>query len=201
MLLSLLISNAKKGDPKFRSGDLERYKTVFAQKEGSIAAPTAGLHFTQGLLDKLNDKGTTICELSLDVGLATFQPVRVQHVEDHPMLAETYEISPDAARIINDAVKAKRSITAVGTTSVRALESAYEGRCVRAGRFATNLFIFPGYEFEVVDRLLTNFHLPKSTLLMMVSAFAGKDFILKAYREAVRKKYRFYSYGDCMLIL
>lgn len=191
----------KKGDTKFRSGDLERYQTVFAQKQGSIAAPTAGLHFTQELLDKLRKKGITICELSLDVGLATFQPVRVQKVEDHPMLAETCEIPSRAARIVNNALKEKRSITAVGTTSVRALESACGKTGVRAGRFATNLFIYPGYEFRVVDRLLTNFHLPRSTLLMLVSAFAGKDFILKAYREAVHKKYRFYSYGDCMLIL
>jgi S-adenosylmethionine:tRNA ribosyltransferase-isomerase len=191
----------KKGDLKFRSGDLERYQTIYAQKEGSIAAPTAGLHFTQGLLDKLKEKGVTICDLSLDVGLATFQPVRVQQVEDHPMLAETYEILPEVARSIIEGKKAKNPITAVGTTSVRALESAYEKGRVRAGRFSTDLFIYPGYEFKVVDKLLTNFHLPRSTLLMLVSAFAGKDFILRAYREAVRQKYRFYSYGDCMLIL
>lgn len=191
----------KRGDLKFRLGDLERYQTVFAQKEGSIAAPTAGLHFTQGILGKLKDKGVTICELSLDVGLATFQPVRVQHVEDHPMLAETYKITASAARSITDGIREKHPVTAVGTTSVRALESAYGGGQVRAGRFSTDLFIYPGYEFKVVDRLLTNFHLPRSTLLMLVSAFAGKDFILKAYREAVQKKYRFYSYGDCMLIL
>jgi S-adenosylmethionine:tRNA ribosyltransferase-isomerase len=191
----------KKGDLKFRAGDLDRYQTLFAQKEGSIAAPTAGLHFTPGLLGQLKDKGLTICELSLDVGLATFQPVRVRHVEDHPMLAETYEISQEAARDINNAIKANRSVTAVGTTSVRALESAYEEGQVRVGQHTTGLFIFPGYSFKVVDRLLTNFHLPKSTLLMLVAAFAGKDFILKAYREAVRQKYRFYSYGDCMLII
>ncbi len=191
----------KKRDLRFREKDLDRYQTVFAQKEGSIAAPTAGLHFTQELLVQLEKKGVTICELSLDVGLATFQPVRVQRVEDHPMLSETYEISPNSARTITDAISAGRSITAVGTTSVRALESAYEGGQIRAGKHATDLFIFPGYPFKVVDRLLTNFHLPKSTLLMLVAAFAGKDFILKAYREAVHQKYRFYSYGDCMLIL
>jgi S-adenosylmethionine:tRNA ribosyltransferase-isomerase len=191
----------KKGDFEFRLGDLDRYQTVFARKEGSIAAPTAGLHFTQELLKKLKEKGVTICELSLDVGLATFQPVRIQHVEDHPMLAETYEILPAITRSITDGIKKKHPVTAVGTTSVRALESAFEDGSMRAGRFETNLFIYPGYEFKVVERLLTNFHLPRSTLLMLVSAFAGKDFILKAYREAVRKKYRFYSYGDCMLIL
>lgn len=191
----------EKGDLKSRGQDRERYQTVFAKKEGSIAAPTAGLHFTRELLGKLKDKGMTICELSLDVGLATFQPVRVQRVEDHPMLAETYEISRETAQIITGGIKKKHPITAVGTTSVRALESAYKGGQVRAGRFATDLFIYPGYEFKAVDRLLTNFHLPRSTLLMLVSAFAGRDFIMKAYQEAVRKKYRFYSYGDCMLIL
>jgi len=191
----------KKEDRAYRSEDLERYQTVFAQKEGSIAAPTAGLHFTQELLDKLKEKGVRTCELSLDVGLATFQPVRAERVEDHPMLAETYEISEEAAQSITDGLKEKHPVTAVGTTSVRALESAYEDGRVNAGRFSTDLFIYPGYAFQAIDRLLTNFHLPKSTLLMLVSAFAGRDFILKAYREAVHQKYRFYSYGDCMLIL
>ena len=191
----------KKSDPRSRVEDLDRYQTVFAQREGSIAAPTAGLHFTQELLAKLKEKGVATCDLSLDVGLATFQPIRAHNIEDHHMLKERFVISKKTARGINHAIKANRSITAVGTTSVRALESAYQGGCVRAGQFSTDLFIFPGYEFKAVDRLLTNFHLPRSTLLMLVSAFAGKDFILKAYREAVRKKYRFYSYGDCMLIL
>lgn len=191
----------KKADPDYRPKDLERYQTVFAQKEGSIAAPTAGLHFTQELLDKLKDKGVSICELSLEVGLATFQPVRADRVEDHPMLAEMYEIPPDAAKSLTDGIKKGQPVTAVGTTSVRALESAYEGGIIRGGRFSTDLFIYPGYTFKAVNRLLTNFHLPRSTLLMLVSAFAGKDFILKAYAEAVRQKYRFYSYGDCMLIL
>jgi S-adenosylmethionine:tRNA ribosyltransferase-isomerase len=191
----------KKEDSHFRKEDLVRYQTIFAQKEGSIAAPTAGLHFTQKILDKLEEQRVKICDLSLDVGQATFQPVRVKHVENHPMLAETYDISLEAAKVVNAAIKAKRPITAVGTTSVRALESAVEKGRVRSGQFSTDLFIVPGYGFKVVDRLLTNFHLPKSTLLMLVAAFAGKEFILKAYREAVRKKYRFYSYGDCMLIL
>jgi S-adenosylmethionine:tRNA ribosyltransferase-isomerase len=191
----------KKADPEYRTKDLERYQTIFARKEGSIAAPTAGLHFTQELLDRLKDKGVAVCELSLDVGLATFQPVRADWVEDHPMLAETYEISPEVAKSLNDGIKKKHPVTAVGTTSVRALESAFEDGRVRAGRFSTGLFIYPGYAFQAADRLLTNFHLPKSTLLMLVSAFAGRDFILEAYKEAVRNKYRFYSYGDCMLIL
>jgi len=174
---------------------------VFARKEGSIAAPTAGLHFTQELLTQIKKKGITVCELSLDVGLATFQPVRAQKVEDHPMLAESYEISQDTAMIITEGLKNKHPVTAVGTTSVRALESAYEDERIRSGRFSTDLFIYPSYKFKAVDKLLTNFHLPKSTLLMLVSAFAGRDFILEAYRQAVRNKYRFYSYGDCMLIL
>ncbi len=191
----------KKDDLEYRSKDLERYQTVFARKEGSIAAPTAGLHFTQELLNELIGQGVTICELSLEVGLATFQPVRAERVEDHPMLAETYEISPEVAKSLNDGIKKRLPVTAVGTTSVRALESAYEDGCMRAGRFSTDLFIYPGYAFKAVDRLLTNFHLPRSTLLMLISAFAGRDFILEAYREAVRNRYRFYSYGDCMLIL
>jgi len=191
----------KRGDLKFRSEDLERYQTIFARKEGSIAAPTAGLHFTQELLTKLKEKGVIVCELSLDVGLATFQPVRVQNAEDHPMRAENFDISQDTARVISNSIKKRHQITAVGTTSVRALESAYEGGRIQAGGFSTDLFIYPGYKFKVVHKLLTNFHLPKSTLLMLVAAFAGKEFILEAYREAVRLKYRFYSYGDCMLII
>ena len=158
-------------------------------------------NFTPELLAILRDKGVTICELSLDVGLATFQPIRTESVEDHPMLSENYIISKETAKSINDSIQENQAITAVGTTSVRALESAFEEGQVREGGFATDLFIYPGYEFKAVDRLLTNFHLPKSTLLMLVSAFAGKDFTLKAYREAVGKKYRFYSYGDCMLII
>jgi S-adenosylmethionine:tRNA ribosyltransferase-isomerase len=191
----------KKEDPLARSEDIDRYQTVFAQKDGSIAAPTAGLHFTQELLDKLKDKGVMICDLSLDVGLATFQPVRVQNVEEHHMLTEKFVISKETARDINNAIKTNCPVTAVGTTSVRALESACMQGKVQAGRFATDLFIYPSYPFKVVDRLLTNFHLPRSTLLMLVAAFAGKEFILDAYREAVRLKYRFYSYGDCMLII
>jgi S-adenosylmethionine:tRNA ribosyltransferase-isomerase len=184
-----------------RPEDLDRYQTVFAQKDGSIAAPTAGLHFTRELLDKLKDMDVMICDLSLDVGQATFQPVRVERVEDHHMLSEKYTISEKTAKTINDSIKGDRTITAVGTTSVRALESSCVDGEIQAGRFATDLFIYPGYEFKVVDRLLTNFHLPKSTLLMLVAAFGRKEFILEAYREAVLQKYRFYSYGDCMLIL
>lgn len=191
----------EKKDPASRLLDLKRYQTVFAQRDGSIAAPTAGLHFTPQLLKKIKDTGVTVCELSLDVGLATFQPVRVEKIEDHGMLEETYRIPPQTAQIITRAKQKGRPILAVGTTSVRALESAIERGRIRSGQFSTALFIYPEYEFKVVDKLLTNFHLPRSTLLMLVSAFAGLDLTKKAYQEAIRHRYRFYSYGDCMLIV
>ena len=190
-----------KNDAELRAQDLERYQTVFAQKEGSIAAPTAGFHFTPHILKTIRAKGVRTVEVSLDVGQATFQPVRAEKVENHKMLEETYSVSRAAAQEIGEAKKESRPVTAVGTTSVRALESAASSGNIQAGASSTNLFIYPGYEFKVVDRLLTNFHLPQSTLLMLVSAFAGLDFIKKAYKEAVRQKYRFYSYGDCMLII
>ncbi|MGD8538687.1 MAG: tRNA preQ1(34) S-adenosylmethionine ribosyltransferase-isomerase QueA [Candidatus Aminicenantes bacterium] len=190
----------KKLQMDIRPIDLERYQTVFAHEDGSIAAPTAGLHFTPSLLDSIKAKGVEVVEITLDVGLATFQPVRVTHVNDHHMLEERYTISKDAAKTINNAKKENRPVIAVGTTSVRALESAFTKDAVQRGKQKTDLFIHPGYTFRVIDKLLTNFHLPKSTLLMLVSAFAGMDFIKKAYTEAVHKKYRFYSYGDCMLI-
>jgi S-adenosylmethionine:tRNA ribosyltransferase-isomerase len=181
--------------------DLERYQTVFAKKEGAIAAPTAGLHFVPNILEKITAKGVKIARITLDVGLATFQPVRVKKIEDHQMLEENFSISSSAAKAINTAKKESKSVTAVGTTSVRALESAFREGKIHPGKATTQLFIYPGYRFKAVDRLLTNFHLPRSTLMMMISAFAGLDFIKKAYKEAVRQKYRFYSYGDCMLIL
>lgn len=194
-----------KDDSGLRELDLNRYQTVYARKEGSIAAPTAGLHFTPRILNLLRKKGIIITSVTLHVGLATFQPVRVEKVEDHQMSEELYEISPRAAAIINQAKREGRAIVAVGTTVVRTLESAtqFQGGqpYLRPGRRTTNLFIYPGFQFKMVDRLLTNFHLPRSTLLMLVAAFAGKEFILRAYQEAVREKYRFFSYGDCMLIL
>jgi len=190
-----------KNDAELRAQDLKRYQTVFAQKEGSIAAPTAGFHFTPHILKTIRAKGVRTVEVSLDVGQATFQPVRAEKVENHKMLEETYSVSRAAAQEIGEAKKESRPVTAVGTTSVRALESAASSGNIQAGASSTNLFIYPGYEFKVVDRLLTNFHLPQSTLLMLVSAFAGLDFIKKAYKEAVKQKYRFYSYGDCMLII
>ncbi|MDH4218000.1 MAG: tRNA preQ1(34) S-adenosylmethionine ribosyltransferase-isomerase QueA [Candidatus Aminicenantes bacterium] len=191
----------RKKDRVLRDMDLERYQTVFARRDGSIAAPTAGLHFTPQIIKKIKDMGVMVCKLSLDVGLATFQPVRAEKVEDHHMLAETYTINPKTAQVITNARTEGQPIFAVGTTSVRALESAFEGGAIRSGQFSTHLFIYPGYEFKVVDKLLTNFHLPRSTLLMLVSAFAGFNLIKKTYQEAVCQKYRFYSYGDCMLII
>jgi len=188
-------------DRSSRPEDLDRYQTVFARKEGAVAAPTAGLHFTgEGLL-KLKAKGVDIRRVTLDVGLATFQPVRTEIVLEHQMLEEWYSVPPAAARDINTAKAEGRPITAVGTTVVRTLESAWQDGKVRSGRRATSLFIYPSFEFHSVDRLLTNFHLPKSTLLMLVSAFAGRVLIMEAYKLAVNEGYRFFSYGDCMLIL
>jgi len=186
---------------EMKNFDLMRYQTVFARKRGSIAAPTAGLHFTKPLLQSIQAKGVILTEITLDVGLATFQPVREDLIENHQMLKERYTIDTQTARVINTAKSESRPVVAVGTTSVRALESAgIKGR-VQTGTFDTDLFIYPGFPFRIVDRLLTNFHLPKSTLLMMIAAFAGLDLVKKAYTEAVHQKYRFFSYGDCMLIL
>ena len=181
------------------AADRERYQTVYASRPGAVAAPTAGLHFTPGVLERLDVQGVKKIEVTLHVGLGTFQPLRVAKVEDHPMHAEHYEIPALAAEQLN---AAKRRL-AVGTTSVRTLEHGIrEG----AGTFLassgdTDLFIYPGFEFKAVDALLTNFHLPSSTLLMLVCAFAGRELVLDAYAHAVRERYRFYSYGDCMLIL
>jgi len=181
--------------------DLERYQTVFARKEGAIAAPTAGLHFTEGALRGLRTKGIDVRRITLEVGLATFQPVRTDLVTEHRMLEERYAITPVVARAVNTSKREGRPVTAVGTTVVRALESAWREGEVHSGRRATSLFIYPGFEFHVADRLLTNLHLPRSTLLMLVAAFAGHELIMRAYGEAVREGYRFFSYGDCMLIL
>ena len=181
--------------------DSERYQTVFAKKEGAIAAPTAGLHFTGRILEKIKKRGVIISRITLNVGRATFQPVRAERVEDHQMLAEYYSLSPGTARTINKAKKESRPVVAVGSTVVRALESASRDGEIQAGRHFTSLFVYPGYEFKVVDHLLTNFHLPKSTLLMMVAAFSSLALIKRAYEEAIYQKYRFYSYGDCMFIL
>jgi S-adenosylmethionine:tRNA ribosyltransferase-isomerase len=182
--------------------DRERYQTVFARVRGSVAAPTAGLHFTPDLLAALDDRGIERAEITLHVGYGTFKPVRVERVEDHIVDPEFYEISVETARAIDRAQHEGRRIVAVGTTTTRALEDAAtrgSGR-VSAGSGTAALFIYPGYQFQVIDGLLTNFHLPESSLLMLVAAFAGRETVLRAYREAVELRYRFYSYGDAMLI-
>jgi len=189
------------------SGDRERYQTVFAKRPGAIAAPTAGLHFTPKILEQIRERGVEICELTLEVGLGTFQPVHTETLEAHKMRAETYEIPSDTAEQIGKARSQGRKILAVGTTVVRALEDAAL-RAVRngssellpGGRCNAEIFIYSGFQFRVVDALLTNFHLPRSTLLALVCAFAGREEMLAAYRHAVEAGYRFYSYGDCMLI-
>ena len=181
--------------------DFERYQTVYAKDEGSVAAPTAGLHFTEEILKKLESKGVELCEVTLNVGLGTFRPVQCENVLEHKMHSETFEISAKAAEQITRAKADGRTIIAVGTTTVRTLETAYQqfGKICECNS-ASELFIYPPYEFKVIDKLITNFHLPKSTLLMLVSALAGKDFIFEAYKEAIENKYRFFSYGDCMFI-
>ncbi|HVG05127.1 MAG TPA: tRNA preQ1(34) S-adenosylmethionine ribosyltransferase-isomerase QueA [Burkholderiaceae bacterium] len=182
--------------------DALRYQTVYATRPGAVAAPTAGLHFTEDLLIRLRERGIEFAHVTLHVGAGTFQPVRVERIADHRMHAERYEISEPAANAINAARDAGRRIVAVGTTSLRALESATEESAaqVRSGVRETVLFVTPGFRFRVVDLLLTNFHLPKSTLLMLVSAFAGLDCIRAAYAHAIAQRYRFFSYGDAMLL-
>lgn len=184
-----------------RPEDRERYQTVYARERGSVAAPTAGLHFTPEILGRIRERGIEIVEITLHVGLGTFQPVRAERVEDHKMHSERFSISEDAASRINRALDASRRVVAVGTTTVRTLEfAARQSGRVPAGDGEADLFIYPGFRFRVVGALLTNFHLPKSTLLMLVSAFAGRELILKTYEHAVRERYRFYSYGDCMFV-
>lgn len=182
--------------------DEERYQTVYARAEGSVAAPTAGLHFTPAILDALSAKGVLISGLDLQVGPGTFKPVEVDDPGEHPMHPERYEISPRLAALVEVVREQGGRVWAVGTTVVRALESAADERgAVKSGSGETRLMIVPGFEFRVVDRLLTNFHLPRSTLLMLVSAFAGRDLVKAAYAHAVAQRYRFYSYGDAMVIL
>ncbi|HHT85756.1 MAG: tRNA preQ1(34) S-adenosylmethionine ribosyltransferase-isomerase QueA [Bacillota bacterium] len=180
--------------------DPERYQTVYAQVPGSAAAPTAGLHFTPSLLDKLSSKGVELIPVTLNVGLGTFRPVTVEDIEDHEMHSESYEITEEAAEAVNKCKESGHRVFAVGTTVVRVLESSCHDGKVLPGKASTSLFIYPGYRFKVVDCMITNFHLPKSTLLMMVSAFAGKQFVMDAYQEAIKRRYRFFSFGDAMLI-
>lgn len=207
-----------------RPADRVRYQTVYAHALGSVAAPTAGLHFTPAILDRIRARGIEIAAITLHVGLGTFQPVRVEKVEDHKLHRESYEISNDAAKAVNKAKEQGRRLVAVGTTTVRTLEFAahqaakiggerisgdlsrhardadHNYPCVEPGRGEADIFIYPGYSFRIVDALLTNFHLPQSTLLMLVCAMAGREFVLRAYRHAVEAGYRFFSYGDCMFI-
>jgi S-adenosylmethionine:tRNA ribosyltransferase-isomerase len=209
------------------AGDRERYQTVYARERGSVAAPTAGMHFTPEILARMRERGIETAEVTLHVGLGTFQPVRVERVEEVRLHAEAYSISEEAAEKIARARRDGRRVVAVGTTTVRTLEyaalqsenphpSASSGQAfsrterarngapgsgeVRAGAGEANLFIYPGYKFRVVGALLTNFHLPQSTLLMLVCALGGKENVMRAYEHAVRERYRFYSYGDCMLV-
>jgi S-adenosylmethionine:tRNA ribosyltransferase-isomerase len=189
----------KRGDEPL---DRERYQTVFAERDGSIAAPTAGLHFTRALLQSLKENGVRTTMITLHIGIGTFTPVKARDIEDHAMEAEWIEISEETAREIK-ATKARGGrVISVGTTTTRALESFSDGNGgVKSSKGMTSLFIYPSYRFRVIDGLVTNFHLPKSTLIMLVSAFAGKDSLMRAYQEAVHRKYQFYSYGDAMLIL
>lgn len=181
-------------------GDQTRYQTVYAKVDGSAAAPTAGLHFTKDLLALLKEKGVEIEEVLLHVGLGTFKPVNEEDIEDHEMHSEYYEISKETAERINQAKAEGRRIISVGTTSTRALESAARDGRLIAGSGWTNIFIYPGYKWQIVDGLITNFHLPKSTLMMLVSALSKRELILNAYQEAVAQKYRFFSFGDAMFI-
>ncbi|HHX78806.1 MAG TPA: tRNA preQ1(34) S-adenosylmethionine ribosyltransferase-isomerase QueA [Acholeplasmataceae bacterium] len=179
----------------------DRYQTVYAKELGSAAAPTAGLHFTKEILSKIKNKGITVCDVTLNIGLGTFRGVSEENLEDHKMHTEFYRMSKETAEILNKAKLANKRIIAVGTTSVRTLESVYK----KYGKFIecaedTNIFIYPGYKFSVIDALITNFHLPKSTLVMLVSAFSSKEKILNAYQEAINNKYRFFSFGDAMFI-
>jgi S-adenosylmethionine:tRNA ribosyltransferase-isomerase len=186
-----------------REDDRERYQTIYARERGSVAAPTAGLHFTSEILARIRERGVETVEITLHVGLGTFQPVRARNVEQHRLHSEGYFISDEVAARINCAMERSRRVIAIGTTTVRTLEDSAQrsgtGQ-MRAGSGDAEIFIYPEHKFQIVGALLTNFHLPQSTLLMLVSAFAGKETVLQAYRHAVEKKYRFYSYGDCMFI-
>jgi S-adenosylmethionine:tRNA ribosyltransferase-isomerase len=192
----------RNGDGTTRAEDRERYQTVYARRDGAIAAPTAGLHFTEKLLEEIRGKGARVASLTLHVGMGTFLPVKSEEVQDHRLDPEYFSLGPGTADAINLAREDGRRVLAVGTTVTRALESSVgESGEVVPQDGQTGLFILPGHRFRAVDALVTNFHLPRSTLLMLASAFAGRDLILSAYEEAVRQGYRFYSYGDAMLIL
>ncbi len=181
--------------------ELDRYQTIYAEKRGSVAAPTAGLHFTPELMERLEKRGVIVVAVTLRVGIDTFRPVREEVVEDHKMHSELYSVTKATAAAIDETKKRGGRIVAVGTTSVRVLETAGETGRLVSGTANTRLFIYPGYKFKMVDALITNFHLPRSTLLMLVAAFGGRDLMLKAYHEAISNRYRFYSFGDAMFII
>ena len=184
-----------------RLEDKNRYQTVYAKNEGSAAAPTAGLHFTQELLKKVEEKGVKIAHVTLHVGLGTFRPVKVEDVTNHHMHSEFYMVEEDQAKLINDTKKNGGRVISVGTTSCRTLESATDDSGILKAKSGwTEIFIYPGYQFKCIDGLITNFHLPESTLLMLVSALAGRENVLNAYEKAVEEKYRFFSFGDAMFI-
>lgn len=179
----------------------DNYQTIYASKKGSVAAPTAGLHFTNRLLGRLKKKGVQLEFVTLHVGLGTFQPIKVENIKKHTMHKEYYELNEATAKRLNEAINKKKRIIAVGTTSVRVLETSFKtGKGFISGIGETNLYIYPGYKWKCIDALITNFHLPKSSLLLLTCAFGGKDFVFKAYKEAVKEKYRFYSFGDAMFI-
>jgi S-adenosylmethionine:tRNA ribosyltransferase-isomerase len=181
--------------------DKNRYQTVYAKYEGSAAAPTAGLHFTKELLAEIENKGVKICYVTLHVGLGTFRPVKAENILEHHMHTEVYQVTEDAAKMINETKAAGGRVICVGTTSCRTIESASdESGIVHAGNGDTSIFIYPGYKFKVLDALITNFHLPESTLVMLVSALAGRENVLNAYNEAIKERYRFFSFGDAMFI-
>lgn len=178
----------------------DRYQTVYAKTLGSAAAPTAGLHFTNEILNSIKDKKINIVYITLHVGLGTFRPVVVDNIKNHVMHSEYYEISEEAAKVLNNTKRNNKKILAIGTTTVRVLETNIKNNVFSEQKGYTNIFIYPGYKFSSINMLLTNFHLPKSTLIMLVSAFSKKEYILNAYKEAIEKEYRFFSFGDCMLI-
>ncbi len=187
---------------EFKGQDKNRYQTVYAKVPGAVAAPTAGLHFTPDIIQKLKQQGTKVAEITLHVGLGTFQPIRCENIKDHIMHEEYFSVSEEVASLINQQKAEQKRVIPIGTTSVRTLETiAKENNgIIKAGSGLSDIFIYPGFEFKITDACITNFHLPKSTLIMLVSAFAGKEFVFRAYEEAIKNDYRFYSYGDCMLI-
>lgn len=185
---------------KAKLADRDRYQTVYAKHDGSVAAPTAGLHFTPELLDRLSSKGVQTAFVTLHVGIGTFRPVSAEQIEDHQMHSESYLVTPEVAELVNRAKSEGRRVIAVGTTAIRTLESAtHDGQLV-AGCGDTAIFIYPGYQFKTVDAIITNFHLPQSTLIMLVAAYAGREFVLRAYEQAVQTDYRFFSFGDAMFL-